>query len=54
MLIYNQAFQFFNYNYASAIAVIALILALFGTLLFIVFERRVIRTRYLQVNDVAL
>lgn len=48
VLIYNQAFQFFNYNYASAIAVVALAFALCGTLLFIVFERTVIRTRYLE------
>lgn len=54
VLIYNQAFQFFNYNYASAIAVIALILALFGTLLFVIFERRVIRARYQLGRDVAL
>ncbi|MGH2389683.1 MAG: carbohydrate ABC transporter permease, partial [Chloroflexota bacterium] len=50
VLIYNQAFQFFNYNYASAIAVIALFLALLGTLLFIVIERTVIRRRYLEEN----
>jgi len=48
VLIYNQAFQFFNYNYASAIAVVALAFALCGTLLFVVFERKVIRTRYLE------
>ncbi len=48
ILIYNQAFQFFNYNYASALAVVALVLALCGTLLFIVFEQRVIRGRYLE------
>jgi len=54
VLIYNQAFQFFNYNYASAIAVIALILALCGTLLFVVFERSIIRTRYLEVNNAGL
>jgi multiple sugar transport system permease protein len=50
VLIYNQAFQFFNYNYASAIAVVALVLALFGTLLFIVIERTVISRRYLEEN----
>jgi multiple sugar transport system permease protein len=48
ILIYNQAFQYFNYNYASAMAVVGLILALFGTVLFVVFERRVIRHRFLQ------
>jgi multiple sugar transport system permease protein len=54
VLIYNQAFQFFNYNYASAIAVIALILALCGTLLFVVFERSIIKTRYLEANNAGL
>ena len=53
VLIYNQAFQFFNYNYASAIAVVALILALFGTLLFIVFERTVVSRRFLVENRAA-
>ncbi|MDB5057673.1 MAG: sugar transporter permease [Chloroflexi bacterium] len=54
VLIYNQAFQFFNYNYASAIAVIALIFALLGTLLFVVFERKIIRSRYLEEKSTAL
>lgn len=48
VLIYTQAFTYFNYNYASAIAVVGLLLALVGTVLFVVFERRVIRQRYLQ------
>jgi multiple sugar transport system permease protein len=48
VLIYNQAFQFFNYNYASAIAVVALVFALCGTLLFVIFERAVIRRRFLE------
>jgi len=54
VLIYNQAFQFFNYNYASAIAVIALLIALCGTMLYVVFERRVIRRRYLDTPNAAL
>jgi ABC-type sugar transport system permease subunit len=45
VLIYNQAFQDFNYNYASAVAVVGLALALVGTLLFVIFERRVARSR---------
>lgn len=54
LLIYNQAFQFFNYNYASAIAVIALLLALLGTLIYVIFERTVIRRRYLDSPNAAL
>lgn len=54
VLIYNQAFQFFNYNYASAIAVIALLIALCGTMLYVVFERVVIRRRYLDAPNAAL
>jgi multiple sugar transport system permease protein len=54
VLIFNQAFQFFNYNYASAIAVVALVIALCGTLLYVVFERRVIRRRYLDASNAAL
>ena len=54
VLIYNQAFEFFNYNYATAIAVIALILALCATLVYVVFERRVIRSRYLDAPNMAL
>ncbi|MBV9793271.1 MAG: sugar ABC transporter permease [Actinobacteria bacterium] len=45
VLIYNEAFQDFNYNYASAVAVVGLALALVGTLLFVIFERRVARAR---------
>jgi multiple sugar transport system permease protein len=48
--IYLQAFEFFNYNYASAIAVVGLFLALGGTLLFIVVERRLMRSRALEMN----
>jgi multiple sugar transport system permease protein len=48
ILIYNQAFQYFNYNYASAMAAVGLLLAVFGTVLFVVIERRVIRQRYLE------
>ena len=43
--IYNQAFQFFNYSYASAIAVVGLILSVIGTGLFVYIERRVVRSR---------
>ena len=46
--IYNTAFQYFNYNYAAAMGVAGLILAVIATILFVVLERRVIRTRYLQ------
>ncbi len=45
LLIYNEAFQFFNYSYASAIAVAGLILSVIGTGLFIVIERRISRSR---------
>jgi len=44
ILIYNQAFQFFNYSYASAIAVVGLILSIIGTVLFVFIERRVVRS----------
>ena len=50
MTIYLQAFEFFNYNYASAIAVVGLFLALVGTLLFIFVERRLTRSRSLEMN----
>jgi multiple sugar transport system permease protein len=43
--IYNQAFQFFNYSYASAIAVVGLFLSVIGTALFVYIERRVVRSR---------
>ena len=43
--IYNQAFQFFNYSYASAIAVVGLFLSVIGTALFVFIERRVVRSR---------
>ena len=46
--IYNTAFQYFNYNYAAAMGVGGLVLALLGTILFVVVDRRVIRARYLQ------
>ncbi len=45
LLIYNEAFQFFNYSYASAIAVVGLVLSLIGTGLFILIERRLVRSR---------
>lgn len=44
ILIYNQAFQFFNYSYASAIAVVGLVLSIIGTVLFVFIERRVVRS----------
>jgi multiple sugar transport system permease protein len=43
--IYNQAFQFFNYSYASAIAMVGLVLSVIGTALFVYIERRVVRSR---------
>ena len=43
--IYNEAFQFFNYSYASAIAVVGLVLSILGTALFVVIERRISRDR---------
>lgn len=43
--IYNEAFQFFNYNYASAIAVVGLLLSVVATTLFVVIERRIRRSR---------
>jgi len=46
--IYNTAFQYFNYNYAAAMGVAGLVLAVIATILFVVLERRVIRHRYLQ------
>ena len=45
ILIYNQAFEFFNYSYASAIAVVGLILSVIGTVLFVFIERRLVRSR---------
>jgi multiple sugar transport system permease protein len=38
--IYNQAFSFFNYNYASAMAVVGLVIAVIGTLGFIFVGNR--------------
>jgi multiple sugar transport system permease protein len=52
--IYNQAFQFFNYNYASAIAVVGLLLAAAGTVLYIILQRRVARARRLEGVNAAL
>jgi multiple sugar transport system permease protein len=46
ILIYNEAFQFFNYTYASAIAVVGLILSIIGTGMFIVIQRHVERNRW--------
>ena len=52
--IYNQAFEFFNYNYASAIAVVGLLIAVVGTVLYIVVQRRVTRGRRLEGVNAAL
>ncbi|HUB41005.1 MAG TPA: sugar ABC transporter permease [Streptosporangiaceae bacterium] len=52
--IYNQAFEFFNYNYASAVAVVGLLLAAAGTVLYIVLQRRVARARRLEGVNAAL
>jgi multiple sugar transport system permease protein len=52
--IYNQAFEFFNYNYASAVAVIGLLLAGLGTVLYIVLQRRVARSQRLEGVGAAL
>jgi multiple sugar transport system permease protein len=52
--IYNEAFEFFNYNYATALAIVALILAICATLVYVLFERTVIRDRYLDVRNTAL
>jgi multiple sugar transport system permease protein len=54
LTIYNQAFNFFNYNYASAIAVVGLFLALLGTLAFIFVERRLARSRRLEMGGAQL
>jgi multiple sugar transport system permease protein len=43
--IYNEAFQFFNYTYASAIAVVGLVLSILGTAMFVIIERRLVRSR---------
>jgi multiple sugar transport system permease protein len=45
LLIYDEAFSYFNYNYAAAIGVVGLVGALVGTLVFIVYQRRVTRAR---------
>jgi multiple sugar transport system permease protein len=52
--IYNQAFEFFNYNYASAVAVVGLLLAAAGTVLYIILQRRVARARRLEGVNAAL
>jgi multiple sugar transport system permease protein len=52
--IYNQAFEFFNYNYASAVAVVGLLLAAVGTVLYILLQRRVARSRSLEGMNAAL
>jgi multiple sugar transport system permease protein len=52
--IYNQAFEFFNYNYASAIAVVGLLIAVAGTVVYIVVQRRVASVRGLEGVNAAL
>jgi multiple sugar transport system permease protein len=52
--IYNQAFEFFNYNYASAIAVVGLLIAVVGTVLYIVVQRRVTRGRRLEGGNAVI
>jgi multiple sugar transport system permease protein len=52
--IYNQAFEFFNYNYASAIAVVGLLIAVAGTVLYIFVQRRVANVRGLEGVNAAL
>jgi multiple sugar transport system permease protein len=51
LLIYNEAFTFFNYNYAAAIGVVGLLAALVGTVIFIAFQRRVTRQ---QLDDLGV
>ncbi len=46
ILIYSEAFQFFNFSYGSAIAMVGLLLSLIGTVLFVFIERRVVRSRW--------
>jgi multiple sugar transport system permease protein len=52
--IYLQAFEFLNYNYASAIAVVGLFLAVLGTVLYVFVERRLSRSRALETGVAAL
>ena len=52
--IYNQAFEFFNYNYASAIAVVGLLIAVAGTVVYIFVQRRVASVRGLEGVNAAL
>lgn len=54
LTVYQQGIQFFNYNLAGAMAIVGLFLALIVTVLFIVFERRLTRTRRLEANQVLL
>lgn len=45
ILVYTEAFQFFNFSYGSAIAMVGLVLSVIGTILFVIIERRVVRSR---------
>ncbi len=46
VMIYLQAFQFFNYNFAAALAVIGLLMAVCAAVLFIIIQRRIVETNY--------
>jgi multiple sugar transport system permease protein len=46
VLIYLQAFQFFNYNFAAALAVIGLLMAVAAAVLFVLIQRRIVETNY--------
>lgn len=48
VLIYLQAFEFFNYNYAAALAVAGLIMSIAGTSVFVVLDRTVLRRQYFE------
>ncbi|HEX4212461.1 MAG TPA: sugar ABC transporter permease [Candidatus Dormibacteraeota bacterium] len=48
VLIYLQAFEFFNYNYAAALAVAGLVMSVAGTTLFVVLDRTVLRRQYFE------
>jgi ABC-type sugar transport system permease subunit len=54
LLIYDEAFSYFNYNYAAAIGTVGLLAALVGTLVFIAYQRRVTRARLEDLGILAL
>ena len=45
LYLYNTAFQFFDYSYASAIGVSGFVLSMLAAVLFIFLERRVLAAR---------